>query len=142
MKENAIMAICPLFNFQIFEVQGGSYTEKETGEHFNMLRKRIEEGIEVLDNVKIRRIKEKELNHIKKSAFVGVLNEHFPWLNDRTTVIEVSRACVSERWERDEEVELTIYKIILAMRLYKARDVFCNVFWYGKKARSRCNINT
>ena len=48
----------------------------------------------------------------------------------RTFVIEIL-----QKGENYEEAELRIYKILLAMRLYKEDDVFVKVIWYEKESK-------
>ena len=134
-EDPSVKAICPLFNFQISEVLVGNYTHEETMGYFNALRKRLEQGIKILDDVRIRRIREEDFNRIKKSGFFPSRTEIFSRIGRRTFVIEVM-----QREFDAKKIELIIYKILLSLRLYKAQDVFCKVIWFEKK--SKVNILT
>jgi len=81
-------AICPLFNFQIPEVSIGGHHE-EAMEYLKMLREKFEEGIEVLDDVRIRRIRKEDLEGIKKWGMVHYYSDIFSRINTSTFVIEV-----------------------------------------------------
>lgn len=125
-----VKAICPLFNFQISEVLVGNHTREETMEYFNSLRKRLEQGIEILDNVKIRRIKKEDFDRIKKFGISPPMAGIFSEINKRTFVIEVLHKEFDSK-----KSELIIYKVLLGLRLYKAEGVFCKVIWFEKNSK-------
>jgi len=106
-------AICPLFNFQIPEVSIGGHHE-EAMEYLKMLREKFEEGIEVLDDVRIRRIRKEDLEGIKKWGMVHYYSDIFSRINTSTFVIEVLQKDLDAK-----EIELKILKLLLAMRLHK-----------------------
>jgi len=124
MDTDSITAICPLINFQISEVLIGKYTHQEVMEYSAMLREKFQEGIEVLDNIRIRRMKKEDLEGIRKWGMVDYYADFFSRINASTFVIEFLQKDLDMK-----EIELEIYKLLLAMRLYKAGSVFCKIFW-------------
>lgn len=128
--DSTFKAICPLINFQISEVPIGNQTHKETMEYSDTLTKRLEQGIEIWKNAKIRRINEKDIGAMKK---FGAINywAGISRITRRSYVIEILLRSVDEQGE----VLRKIYHLLLAMRLYKANDVFCKVIWYVDNAK-------
>jgi len=128
--DSTVKAICPLYNFQISEGLVGDHTREETIEYFNGLRKRLEQGIEILNHVRIRRIRKEDIDRVKQLAFfdlyIGILHR----ITYRSFIIEVLT-----KEKAAPEILLKIYKILLALRLYKTDNVFCKVIWYDKKSK-------
>jgi len=129
-NDSIFMAICPLFNFEISEVLVGNHTREETTEYFNALRKRIEQGIEILNNVKIRRIKKEDIDRIREFGISPPMAGIFSRINMRTFVIEILLKELNIK-----KILLKIYKVLLAMRLHRASDIFCKVIWFEKKSK-------
>lgn len=128
--DSIVTAICPLFNFQISEVLVGEHAREESIEYFKNLKERIEQGIKILDNVKIRRIRKEDLDRIRKFGIVGLWAGFFSRISLRTFVIEVL-----QKEENIKEAQLKVYKVLLAMRLHKENDVFVKVIWFEKKSK-------
>lgn len=123
------IAICPLINFQISEILVGDSTPDEAREYFKILREKLERGIEIWNNFKIRRINKEEIEALKE---FGVVNywAGISRITMRTFVMEISRKSMEER----RETLRRIYELLLAMRLYKADNVFCKVILYAENA--------
>ena len=129
-NESVVKAICPLFNFKISEALIGNHTRGETRKYFSRIRKTIEEGFQLLNNIKIRRIEEKDLDNIKKYGISPSMAGIFSRINPRTFVIEILLKKVEIK-----KTLLKIYKVLLAMRLHKPDDIFCKVIWFEKKSK-------
>jgi hypothetical protein len=115
-----IPAVYPLFNFQVSEV---SVRKTCQGVFFDKHKEKLEQGFEVLSNVRIRRITEEELEEIKKLT-VGL---EVPPLDKKTFVIEALKCTEGTMTEIEE--------ILLALRLYKSNDVFIRVLWDKKNGK-------
>ena len=59
-------AVCPLFNFRISEVLIGRISHGNTMYYFKKLGEKFEKGIEILDNVRIRRINSQDLEKFEE----------------------------------------------------------------------------
>lgn len=126
---STVKAICPLYNFQIREVLVGNQTIEESIEYFKGLRERIEKGFEILKDVRIRRITKEDIKRVKSLQFFQTYVAYLHKISYRTFVIEVL-----QRQQDSKEAQLRIYKILLAMRLYKSNNVFCKAIWYEKNS--------
>jgi hypothetical protein len=127
MGENLMFkAICPLFDFGISQVLIGNHTAEEATEYFGELRKRIQDGIDILDDVKIKSVDVSDLKRLKDA---------YRWMDDLTSILSrVSSNMfaleILQQEDNPTELEKKIYKILLAMRLYKKEEVFCKVIWF------------
>jgi len=122
-------AICPLFNFQIPEVSTGRPHE-EAMKYLRMLRRKCEEGIEVLDNVRIRRIRKEDLEGVRKWGMVAYYADIFSRINASTFVIEIPQRDLDMK-----EIESKIHNILLAMRLHKMGSVYCMIMWFLENSK-------
>lgn len=127
--DSIVKAICPLYNFQISEALSGLHTREESVEYFKILEERLEEGFGVLDNVKIRQITKEDIERVKRLPFFQTYVAYLHKVNYRTLVIEVL-----QREQDSREAQLRIYKVLLAMRLYRSDNVFCKVIWYEENS--------
>jgi len=128
--DSVFRAICPLFNFEIPEVLFRNHTCMENVEHFETLRKRIEKGIKILTDVKIRQIRKEDLDSIRKFGISPPMAGIFSRVNVRTFVIEILLKELNI-----EKTLLIIYEVLLALRLHRANDIFCKVVWFEKKSK-------
>jgi len=96
-----------------------------------MLREKFEEGIEVLDNIRIRRIKKEDLEGIRKWGMVDYYADIFSRINTSSTfAIEVLQKDLDAK-----EIGLKIYKLLLAMRLHKIGSVYCRIMWFLENSK-------
>lgn len=109
-EEHTARAICPLIYFT---------TSKD-------LRKEIDQGIELLENVKIRRISEEDLKEVKGREIEDMMPGILSRLTTEAIVLEIGNI---EDDPESEELLRKIENILLAMRLYKANQVFFKVIW-------------
>lgn len=123
-NRNAKLIICPLFYFQISQVLYGNHSPEETKQYFINLRKKIKEGIEILEDIKIRLINKKELDGLRKSPMFGLFDGFFSGLTLRTYILEI----LVEKGDISQ-IERRIFHILLALRLFKTGGVFCKIFW-------------
>lgn len=133
------MAICPLLNFQISEIVVRGSRNGRIVEYFAKGEEKIRKGIEILDNIRIRRIKVEDIDKIKQFPAVGLLGlyeRYFSSINQRTFVIEFLGKDDSDF----EYIEKEIGKILLAMRLYKPISVFCKIIWFIEKDKTTSTV--
>jgi hypothetical protein len=130
--KSTLKAICPLFNLQIDGVLYGEHTREEAAEYFKALGQLREQGFEVFDKVKIRQLSHSDIDHIQKSGLINLLGEVRDLITTQTFLIEIPDI---SKDENPRETERKIYKLLLALRLYKAEGVpFCKVIWYEEKS--------
>lgn len=133
------VAICPLLNFQISEIVARGSRNGRIVEYFAKGEERIKKGIEILDTIRIRRIKVEDINKIKQFPAVGLLGlyeRYFSSINQRTFVIEF----LGKDDNDFKYIEKEIGKILLAMRLYKPISVFCKIIWFIEKDETKSTI--
>jgi len=102
--------VCPIFNFELKE---------ESAQEF-----------QISDKIRLRRIKKDELAKMKKLPFSYFLGESYALLNWQTFVFEIES-------DSFDESERLVYKVLLAMRLFKTGSVFCKHFWIEENSGIR-----
>jgi len=130
VEGSQIIAICPLVNFQISGVLIGDHTPDEAREYFRDLGGKLRKGIEIWSNFRIRQISKEDIDAVKKFGMLAYW-AGISRITYRTLVIEI----LHKSMEEHKEILRRIYKLLLAMRLYKADDVFCKVVWFVENAK-------
>lgn len=93
--------ICPLYNFEL---------KDDTRQEF-----------QILDIVKLRRIKVDELENLKKHPLHYLLGGSFSLINSKTFVFEL-------KTDNTQLEDRLVYQVLLAMRLFKTGSVCCKHF--------------
>jgi hypothetical protein len=122
-KNPPLIAVCPIFGFQISQVLKGRFSEEESREYFKRLFEKFNNGIQLTDEVKLRRMNNSDFDQLKKSLPLG-LDNTFSQLSHNTFVIEFA---INSEWNNYES---TINEILLAMRLFKTGKIYSNVIWH------------
>jgi hypothetical protein len=131
-QESRVKAICPLFHFEISpSMFVGKHTTDELKEHAINLRERINQGIQILDNVKIRLITKEELERFKAFNKITFWSRAISELTHRTFVIEL----LLTEADREEAIS-KIFKILLALRLYKKDAVLVKILIFEDPIKS------
>ena len=119
MKEmHKVKVICPLAYFEISRD----------------LRKEIGQGIELIENVRLRRISKEEIKEVRKRKIRDMVPRVFSKFTSRSIVVEISNIeddPESEEWERK------VNNILLALRLFKANQIFIRVTWF-ENSETQC----
>ena len=100
--------ICPLFNFEL---------KDETGQEF-----------QILDLVRLRRIKSEELKKLKKHPMQFLLGDSFSLISPKTFVLEI-------KTDDTKKIDTLAYQVLLAMRLFKTGSVCYKHFLALEKSK-------
>jgi len=116
---------CPLFNFQVSEIEDEGDDTKVIRVHEIKERNSFVEGFDFIGDTIIRRIKNQELEemHVKREIDLYVAGAFYN-LYEGLFVIEFPQ-------DPKEKLVPFVENILLALRLCKEGDVFCKVIWFG-----------
>lgn len=122
---------CPLFNFQISEVEDEGDDTKAIRVHVVKELNSFTEGFEFIDNIKIRRIKDQELEkmNVKHEIDRYVAGAFHNTIYEGLFVLEFPR-------DPKEKLVPFVENVLLALRLYKEGDVFCKLIWSENRLSS------
>jgi len=123
-------AIVPLFYFDISQIIVRKMIADKIIEYYGREEEKIRKGIEIVENIRIRRIKREDINKIGEFPSVDLIGQYEPYfskINDETFVIEILS---KDEKDLENNIEKIINKILLAMRIYKPISVFCKIAWF------------
>jgi hypothetical protein len=113
---NSPLAICPVFGFNISEILIGTYSLEESKQHFERLRQKFQEGIQLSNKVKLRRINRDDYNHLENSRPDLAMEGRLPVISASTFVLEFDPLT--------NDHEKTVNNVLLAMRLYRTGNIY------------------
>jgi hypothetical protein len=67
-ESHQLVAVCPIFGFQISEVLYGHHSEEKSRQYFKMLFEKFSEGIPLSAQVKLRRINKDDYDQLKTTT--------------------------------------------------------------------------